>query len=896
MGEVYRARDRKLDRDVAIKILPDAFASDPDRIARFEREAKTVAALNHPNIAHVHGLEESGAVGALVMELVDGPTLADRIARGAMSIDEALPVAAQIADALEAAHDHGIVHRDLKPANIKIKDDGTVKVLDFGLAKAFDAVGSGVASSATLSPTLSLHATQAGIVLGTAAYMAPEQARGRTVDKRADIWAFGAVLFEMLTGVRPFEGDDASITLASVLKSDPDWTKLPANTPPALRQLLARCLTKEPKDRLRDIGEARVALRALRSGAEPKGGSPAAAVAEPDRSRRRLAAAVAVVLILGGIEFVALRRPVEPGPVWRVTADIGTDAFVEPTGGPVGFSIALSPDGAVMAVVARRLRGSALLYVRRLDQLNSVPLAGTDDASNPFFSPDGQWIGFFAGGKLKKISVSGGAPVTLCDAANPRGGAWNNDGTIWFQPQSGAGGKLQRVAASGGTPEAATALSEGEATQRWPQFLPGYRGILFTSSPITGNYTNASIVVQPLPNGPRKVLVRGAYFGRYVASGHLLYAQGGIMFAVPFDPQRLELIGSPVPAIQGLATAVSSGSAQLAIAGNGTAAYVPGRAGTFEVPITWIDRSGRQTPLRPTASDWSNPRFSPDGRQLAIDIYDGKQIDVWIYDWSRDALSRLTVDEGEHTMPEWTPDGRRILYRGIKPATSVTLSWRRADGAGDAQALISTQDAVYPGSWHPTGKLFAFTEVFGTTGYDVMAMPIEGDDASGWRAGKAIAIANLPALESAGAFSPDGRWIAYQSNETGRPEVFVRPFPNPGGKWQISTDGGSYPVWSKARHELLYASPDNRIMVVSYTASGDSFVADKPQLWSEVRFLPRFRGPGAGLGRPFDLHPDGNRVALATARDNEDTTKQDKVVFVFNFFDELRRIAPVKSR
>jgi serine/threonine-protein kinase len=929
MGEVYRARDSKLNRDVAIKILLPEVANDPDRLARFSREAQLLASLNHPNIAHIYGLEaqegREGQAGAaasfIVMELVEGPTLAERLAGAGrvlsdppelpgpkgpgLQLDEALSIARQIADALEAAHEQGIVHRDLKPANIKVRDDGTVKVLDFGLAKATEAGGAGRAGM-TMSPTLTFNATQAGIVLGTAAYMSPEQARGKTVDRRADIWAFGVVLFEMLTGRALFSGETVTDIIAAVVTREPDLSALPAATPPRVRDLVTRCLIKDPKQRLRDIGEARIAIE--RAITEPDartpmaGGSTGPALRTAPLWQRALpwalfAAAVAGLAIVLSL-LAPWRRAAPPAPV-RVSVELGADVS-QPTSG-FGDAAILSPDGAVVGFVAQKSGGGTpQLYVRRLTQLQATALSGTDDADSPFFSPDGQWIAFFAGGKLKKISVTGGAAVTLCDAPNGRGGAWGEDGTIVFAPDSTAGVRLLRVSSAGGTPAPLTSVAEGESTQRWPQVLPGGKAVLFTGGP-AGAYETANIVVQPLPSGARKVVQRGGYHGRYLSSGlgsperaervggHLVYIHDGTLFAAPFDLDRLEVTGQPVPALEGVTSNSASGSAQFAVSATGTLVYLPGRS-TGGVPIHWMAHEGKTTVLRATVANWFSPQFAPDGRRLALQINDG-QNDVWVFEWARDTLTRLTFDPADDRKPVWTPEGRRIAFASARADKStLNLYWQRADGTGDAQRLTESKNLQVPASWHPGGKFLAFEEVNPQTGYDLMILPMEGDEASGWKPGKATVFLNSAFAEREPMFSPDGRWLAYWSNETGRSEVYVRPFPGPGGKWQISTDGGTYPTWSRTKHELFYGTQSAQIMVAAFTVEGDSFRAEKPRLWSDGRFIVR------AVNRSFDLHPDGERFALAAAAQMPGGAKLDHLTFIFNFFDELRRIAPAARR
>jgi len=917
MGEVYRARDTKLGRDVAIKILPELFVSDPERVARFQREAQILASLNHPHIAAIYGLEEASsstgqaATRFLVLEFVDGESLAQKLQQSVgadqrvgpvgghagppLHVDEALRIAVQIVDALEAAHDKGIVHRDLKPANIMLTSDGVVKVLDFGLAKAFDPVGSPTAN-ATVSPTLSIHATQAGIILGTAAYMSPEQARGKGVDKRADIWAFGCVLYEILTGRRPFGGEDISDTLAFVITKDPDWDQLPAGTPASIRKLLRRCLEKDRKRRLADIADARFEIEDALAAplADERIASPASRANVPTAANRIVAWLIATVSLMVALVMLVLWAPWRAAPLRppiRLEAGIGADASLTDQP-PI-----LSPDGALLAFVAQKGTENGQLYVRHVDRLEATALTGTENAQYPFFSPDGQWIAFFADGKLKKISVTGGAAVTLCDVPNGRGGSWAEDGTIVFQPNiTGIGRGLSRVSAAGGPFQTLTTLLEGEANQRWPQMLPGGRAVLYTAAVSAANNSDANISVQSVPGGARKVLVRGGYFGRYLPSGHLVYLHDGTLFAVPFDLDRLELIGQAVPVVEHVAARTITGAADFAVSHSGTLVYVTGQILGNALPITWLGRDGRTAPLRATPSDWSNLRFSPDGRRLALDLSGPPQQDIWVYDWERDATSRLTLDTGGHLYPAWTPDGRRVVFN-VQVGSAFNLFWQRADGAGAPERLTSSANSQYPGSWHPSGKFLAFTENRPQTGYDLMILPMDGDEASGWKPGKPTVFQNTPSIETDPMFSPDGHWIAYSSNETGRFEIFVTPFPGPGGKWQISTDGGIYPTWSRTRHDLFYLQlSDQRIVVASYGVEGDSFKADKPHVWSDVRLATRPRAIATTSGRNFDLHPDGDRFAVALAPQAQTEARQDKVVFIFNFFDELKRVAPVARR
>ena len=884
MGEVYRARDARLNRDVAIKVLPEVFTADPERLARFQREAQILAALNHPNIGHIYGLEASGGTHALVLELVEGETLAERIERGPVPLDDALSIARQIADALECAHEQGIIHRDLKPANIKVRDDGTVKVLDFGLAKALEGSrdSGAFAQSAMHSPTLTARGTQLGVIVGTAAYMAPEQARGRAVDRRADIWAFGVILFEMLTGKRAFEGEDVSVTLASVLKDDVKWSDLPADLPPSVRRLLRRCLARDPKRRLSAIGDARLELD-----------EPAEAVVTADRSaapravwRQRMPWAVAAVMAAVAAASVLFwapwrRSPANTSPL-RISADLGLPG---PLAVNMGAAAVISPD-AKLAVFTVNVGGRSLLYVRRADHLDPVLLNGTDDAHSPFFSPDSQWIGFFTSDKLKKIPVAGGAIVTLCDAPNGRGASWTSEGTIIFQPSNSPQGVLHQVSESGGSSTPLGKAVAGVVTQRWPQVLPGGKAVLYSANSATINWDAGTLMVQPLPAGEPKMLVRGGYYGRYVSSGHLLYIRNGTLFSQPFDPERLEFRGRESPVVDGVLAAPNTGGAQFSVSDSGVLLYVPGKSIDPELPMTWIEKTGQTAVLREEPTSWSQPSFSPDGRQVAMTIGFGISADVWIYEWARDALSQFTFGPGGDSAPAWTPDGRWIAYASAEGTNPVTnIFWKRADGSGDPQRLTRSPHSQAPVSFHRSGKYLAYTEQRPETRTDILILPLEGDDKTGWKAGTPTPFLASAAAESGPAFSPDGHWLAYASSESGRPEVYVRPFGGGEGQRKISVgQGGLNPLWSRARNEIFYLEPISgqmAIMVAEYRTDGQSFQVDRPRRWypgliTAVRPV-----------RPYDLHPDGNRIVIAKPPDAE---PQRKPVFVVNFFDELRSV------
>ena len=631
MGEVYRARDTKLGREVAIKVLPEEFTQHPQKLARFEREARLLAALNHPGIATLHGLEEAEGKPFLVMELVDGETLAERIALGPLPVTEALTLSQQITEALEAAHEKGVIHRDLKPANIKVDPEGHVKVLDFGLAKAFgDDIPESVSSA---SPTLSRDATRTGVILGTAVYMSPEQARGKGVDKRTDIFSFGAVLYEMLTGKKAFTGEDVSEVLASVIKQEPDWKALPADVPPSVVKLLGRCLTKDRKKRLRDIGDAGSEIEEILA-------SPRTPVASEAAQPRKQMLPWALMGIASVAFLVALWRPWQPEipseSSVRLSVQLGAgDHQLFPYGNRHGAMVVLSPDGKTLAFVGRTPDGISQIYLRSLDSLEATPLSGTEGAGSPFFSPDGQWLAFFSGGALKKVSVSGGAALTIAEVSVGRGGTWGPDDTIVYTPTGTTG--LYRVPASGGTPVELTTLREDETSHRWPWFLPNGKGVLFIVQAQGESFNDATIEAVLLDSGERKVLHRGGTYPRYASSGHLVYAREATLFAMPFDLDRIEPIGEPSPVIEGILTYGSNnGASYYAFSGDGSLVYVSGVVSLEQVPreLVRVDREGKASPLTETLGDYETPRFSPDGQRLAVRIGDPNQ-EVWLLELSR---------------------------------------------------------------------------------------------------------------------------------------------------------------------------------------------------------------------------------------------------------------------
>ncbi len=761
----------------------------------------------------------------------------------------------------------------MKPANVKVKADGNVKVLDFGLAKAL--ADDPASSDISTSPTLSVAATRAGFILGTAAYMAPEQARGKSVDRRADIWSFGVVFYEMLTGRQLFAGETTSDSLAAVITRQPDWDALPKKLPARIRQVLQRCLEKDPRRRLQAIGEARFAIEEViaNPAAQETPSFAASAVATPFWQRAVPWATAGVFALLS---LIALWHPwIKPnsGGIVRLNADFGAEGRLPTNFGP---SAVLSPDGTRIALVLRDASQTAHIYLRSLDQLSANPLSGTENARDPFFSPDSQWIAFFSDGKLKKVSVQGGAAVILCDVQDDRGGAWGEDGTIVFATSVRTA--LSRVFSGGGSPGPFSILDRqaGEVSHRWPQFLPGGKALLFTSTTHGINYEDADAMVQVLSTGQKKKVLQGGFHARYLPSGHLVYVHDDTLFAVPFDLKRLETSGQPIPVLEQVRNDNGTAGAQFSFSQSGSFVYVPGRNVTNLYSLYWLTSDGKMQPLRETPAAYLAPSFSPDGKSIASSIAAGGKRDIWVYSWERDTLTRLTFTADDlNTWPAWTPDGKRIAYAVTTERGLSNISWKRADGVGDAQRLIEGKSSLVQPSWSPDGRTL--------TNADIMTLSVEGDEKTGWKSGPAKPFLNTPSNEFFPAFSPDGHWLAYMSNESGHYQVYVRPFPGPGGKWQISTGGGVFPEWSPNGREIFYRTLENKIMVAAYTATGDSFRAEKPRSWSDVQIFD--------LGyfeRDFALHPDGGRIAVLKAP-AEAQSGVTKVTFIFNFFHEIRR-------
>jgi len=887
MGEVYRARDTRLDRTVAIKILPPDLAQDPILRARFEREAKAVSSLNHPHICTLHDVGTQDGIQFLVMECVEGETLANRLQKGPLPLAHLLAYGAQITDALDKAHRKGIVHRDLKPANIMLTKS-SVKLLDFGLAKPMPAEAAAITIMTT--PTAAKPLTAESNIIGTFLYMAPEQLEGKDADARSDIFALGAVLYEMATGKRAFDGKTQASVIAAILdREPPSISNLQPMLPMALDRLVKVCLAKDPEERWQTAHDIKLQLQSiLESSTQPGGSLPASHRKLPEWLPWSAATLTGLIAVIFAVAYL-LRAP-KPLHSTRLVADIGTDAKLYVSDGTAAI---LSPDGTQLAFVATDTNQKRLIYVRPLDQLQATPLAGTENARDPFFSPDSQWLGFFADGKLKKILARGGAAITLCNASDDRGGTWSEDGTIVFTPFVGA--PLSGISSAGDALQVLTSLdvAAGELTHRWPQFLPGGKEVLFTSSTAVGNYEDADIFVYSMASGRSKRVQRGGFHARYVPPGHLVYTHEGTLFAAPFDLKSLEVTGPPVPFISGVVTNPATAGAQFSFSKTGNLIYVPGPSIVQNVGVYWMDRNGQFTPMLrdPRAADsvatagYLFPAFSPQGTRLALQIRAGKTNDIWVYDWERDTLTRLTFSEF-NSSPVWTPDSERITYSSVEKGGGYDLYWKRADGAGDTLRLTQTKRQKRATSWRPDGKVLAFTQLNPDTSWDVLTMSMEGDEKTGWKPQDPKPFLNGPFNELDAAFSSDGHWLAYASNESGNLEVYVRPFPGPGGKWQVSSGGGFFPRWSRGTKQLFYRTPDQKIMAASYSTSGDSFRSGTAQPWSTVQITDR--GPAAN----FDVHPDGKRMLVLKAPKDREAVSDNKLSFFFNFFDELRGKAP----
>jgi eukaryotic-like serine/threonine-protein kinase len=874
MGEVFRGRDARLRRDVALKVLPAAAMADPDRRRRFEREAQVLAALDHPNIAHVFGIEDAAGSPVIVMELVEGPTLAERLASRSMPVEEAIGAAIELCRGLEAAHDCGVIHRDLKPANIKLRSDGVVKILDFGLALA----PAEDEADAANSPTTLAMRTEVGTVLGTAAYMSPEQARGRQVDVRADLWAFGCVLYEMLTARAAFAGETTADILAAVVHKDPDWAALPASLPARVDELLRRCLQKTVKDRQRDAGEARYQLeQALKdlSGAGPRGNLPALSPAAGVRGTR--AWGPPALGVLGGAALTALWLTSDGKPAPRTPAlvPVVRAAVTLPAGATLalgrGSAVAISPDGTRL-VFAARVGDRTLLYRRDLNRYESEALAGTEGATNPFFSPDGRWVGFFADRKLKKVAIDGGAPVNVADAPNPRGEAWGDDDVILVTPTNADG--LFRVSASGGSLEPFTALRAGERAHRWPRFVPGGSAVVFSLWNDTG-WEPASIHAQRLDGSERVVVVeRNGGYPRYLRDagtrGYLVYAREEGLMAAPFDASTLALTGTAVPMFDGLITNLSGG-AHFDVSSGGTLAYVPGALTEANRELQWVALDGTASaPIAVENFSSREWRLSPDGRRVIYSTTTGGPTrDLWLKDLATGAATRLTQGV-DSAAAKWSRDGSWIAYLKGSPWQLVRREAR--PGATD-QVLLANPD-FGPGDISPDGRWIIYSRSGAGGPPDIFVRPL-GTPPAG--AGDARAIAATPAVESDAMFSPDGRSVVYQSNTTGRFEVYVKAFPEGEQEHRISTDGGFSPAWASSGRAIYFRAPSNAMMAVDVSTGDGGVTVGRPrQLFDASRF-----------DLPYAVAPDGRRLLMMPALASESAATEIRLVL--NFLDELRQ-------
>ena len=875
MGEVYRARDTQLGRDVALKVLPDLFATDADRLARFEREARVLASLNHPNIAAIHGLEDSKspAVRALVLELVEGPTLADHIARGPIPVDEALTIARQIAEALRAAHERGIVHRDLKPLNIKLRPDGTVKVLDFGLAKAM----AGDSDDASASPTITDAGTRAGQIIGTAAYMSPEQARGRGVDKQTDIWAFGCVLFEMLTGRSAFGEDSVSETLSAVLVREPDWSALPSMIPEHVRVLVHRCLEK---DRTRRIGDISTALFLMN---EPAFGAPVTSVAPASGGVRRTPAwrwAVGGVAALG---LVAAGIGVGTRFAPRSAPNRLTRLTIAPSG-PAALSLrdrslAISPDGSRLVYIGNN---ATWLFVRPLDSLDAVPLAEAVQIRGFCITPDGQAVVFVDQYTLKKVPLAGGAVETLrtFGGGNIQGMACGPDGSLMLTSDANATGLLQ-LGAADTEPRVLTRPSreQGEADHLWPSFLPGGQAVLFTIVR-AGGPDNAQVAVLDLRTGARKVLLQGGSDARYVPTGHLVYSATGFLHAIPFDLSRLEVTG---PSVRILPETVPTtlGSSAFDVAADGTLVYVRGGAPSAARTLVWVDRRGVEQPLPAPPRVYQYPRLSPDGTRVAVDVRD-QENDIWIWEFSRETLTRFTTDPALDRFPAWTHDGQRLFFASDR-AGAPNVYWQATNGAGSPEQITQGSVQQMPMSATPDNAWLVVRRGQ-PQAFDLIMLSLSADH-------REQPLLQTSFSEQNAEISPDGRWMAYQANDSGALEVYVRPFPNVNdGRSQISASGGVEPLWSRDGKELFYFAATGALMRVN-VGRGLAWTASAPT----KLFDPKYIFGGEAFGRSYDIAVDGSRfLMIKTADSPAQSGSPPAIVVVQHWFDELQRLVPAK--
>ncbi|HET9406431.1 MAG TPA: protein kinase [Candidatus Sulfotelmatobacter sp.] len=870
MGEVYRARDLRLDRSVAIKVLPAHLSQNAEAKERFDREARAISSLSHPNICHLYDVGQQNGTSYLVMEYLEGETLADRLLKGPLPFDQALKAGAEICDGLEKAHCSGVAHRDLKPSNIMLTKTGA-KLMDFGLAKpAAAAIGAGL-SSASLA-TMSKPLTVEGTILGTFQYMSPEQLEGKEADVRSDIFSLGAVLYEMITGKRAFEGKTTASTIAAILASEPKPISALQPMSPLLERVVKACLEKDPAARMQTAHDVKLQLRWIaEAGSEVTPPSAAAMRGLPGRR--------GVVLGVGGLLLVAViaslatwnLKPEPPRPVSRTVITLPPGQHLAGLDQP---AVALSPDGTHLAYVA--VQGNTQqLYLRAMDSLEARPIPGTEGATEPSFSPDGQWLGFFASGNLKKVSVSGGAALTLGDALQPRGGSSGSRGLIAFVPSWAS--TVQQVPDAGGTPQALTHFAKGENSHRWPEFLPGGKAVLFSAAMTTSTWVNPQVAVYSIATGERRNLVQLGTQPRYALSGHLVYAHAGTLMAAAFDPQRLALTGAAVPVVEGVRQSAVSGAAQYSLSATGSLVYVPGSVQADQRKLVWVTRNGAEQPIAAPARAYRIPGLSPDGRRIVVAI-DDEGAQTWLYDLSRDTLTRLTFGGTVNQAPVWSPDGKRVAFQSNKEG-SLNVFSQRADGSGGLERL-TTGSSPAANSWSSDGQLLAFVDIDPTTGWDIWVLRLSDR--------KAQPFLQTASNESSPRFSPDGHWLAYVSDESGHYEVYVQPYPGPGGKWQISADGGMEPVWNPNGRELFYRS--GRKMMAVEIATQPGFTAGKPRVLFEGDYLP------TPLQFPnYDVSQDGQRFLMLKPSEQE-TTAPTQINVVLNWFEELKRLVPTGKK
>ena len=824
MGEVYKARDTRLDRTVAIKVSKEKFSE------RFEREARAIASLNHPHICTLHDVGPN----YLVMEYIEGTAL-----KGPLPLEQAMKYAGQICEALDAAHKKGITHRDLKPANIMVTNAG-VKLLDFGLAR--------IAASPDETMTMA--------VMGTPAYMAPEQWEGKPGDARSDIYAFGCVFYEMLTGKR----------------TSPEQSPV---KPAALESLIQRCLENDPDERWQSARDIRYSLDAA---------LPSPPLAAPRRVPWVAWIAAAVFAIAAAtISVIHIRENPLPQPLTRFSVDLGPNAVAGQR-----TTAAISPDGRRLVFVARGEGGKEQLATRLLEQTNYTLLPGTDNPSDPFFSSDSQWIGFFADGKMKKISVQGGAPTVLADALGPRGASWGEDGNIIFTPNLNGGVGLSSVPAAGGAAKVLTKPEGGDISHRWPQILPGGQDVLFTTTNLPGAYEDGRIDVLSLKTGKWKTVQQGGYFGRYLPSGHLVYVHQGTLHAAPFDLDRMEVRGVSVPVLDDVAADSAFAAGQFDFSRTGVFVYLGGKS-VAQNPIAWMDSTGKTQTLMAEPGLYYSPRFSPDGKRLSFSVV---MTTLQVYDLQRDTTTQL-VTRDPAVSPVWAPDGNHIAYATLNAGISQSIEWIRSDGAREPYRLLESKNQIRLYSFSPDGKRLAYAEDDPETGTDLWTLPLDLSDPEQPKPGKPERVIRAPGIKLEPAFSPDGRWIAYQSQESSVPGIRVRPFPGPGGQWLISGTAAVHPIWSRNGRELFFEDPnDRRIWVTSYTTKGDTFIPEKPRLWSNTQI----QEPNITYWN-LDLAPDGKRFAVFPRPDAAADRKSSvHVTVLLNFFDELRRRVPLSGK